>query len=158
MRFWAILLWPFFSHTFFYLCIYSFCPVHANLLDKLLNVKQASDMPPVQKSRHRIDPDAIPSPVSFLCACLHSLHPVTSAWFHPLPSHLLCFPATPHNFGQMAPPTFTPDVCENSFRLDSKFLLIQSNVIFVENLWQINTVTAHQLSPMHMIYIQYFQV
>lgn len=39
-----------------------------NLLDKHLNVKQASDMPAVQKPRHRIDPDAIPSPVSFLCA------------------------------------------------------------------------------------------
>lgn len=38
-----------------------------NLLDKLLNVKQASDLPAVQKSRHRIDPDAIPSPVSLLC-------------------------------------------------------------------------------------------
>lgn len=54
----------------FTLCIYLFCPVLHNLLDKLLNVKQASDMPAVQKSRHRIDPDAIPSPVSFLCACL----------------------------------------------------------------------------------------
>lgn len=50
----------------FTLCIYLFCPVSHKLPDKLLIVKQASDMPAVQKSRHRIDPDAIPSPVSFL--------------------------------------------------------------------------------------------
>uniref|UniRef100_A0A8C9XTX1 SEC24 homolog C, COPII coat complex component n=1 Tax=Sander lucioperca TaxID=283035 RepID=A0A8C9XTX1_SANLU len=43
-----------------------FCPVLHNLLDKLLNVKQASDMPAVQKSRHRIDPDAIPSPIQVI--------------------------------------------------------------------------------------------
>lgn len=53
------------SHSLYLLILF----VLQNLLDKLLNVKQASDMPAVQKSRHRIDPDAIPSPVSFLCVC-----------------------------------------------------------------------------------------
>lgn len=55
-------------HSFFIL--FYFCPDSHKLLDNLLNVKQASDMPAVQKSRHRIDPDAIPSPVSLLSACL----------------------------------------------------------------------------------------
>lgn len=82
--------WGLFSHTLslsfliFSLCIDWFlllsCLLVHNLPDKLLNVKQASDLPAVQKSRHRIDPDAIPSPVSFLCAaCLSLLHPVLSA-------------------------------------------------------------------------------
>lgn len=61
-----------YNSFFFYLLIflYLFCSILHNLPDKRLIVKQASDMPAVQKSRHRIDPDAIPSPVSFLCSCL----------------------------------------------------------------------------------------
>lgn len=71
------LFYPFFFTLSILFMLSCFC---TNMLDNLLNVKQASDMPAVQKSRHRIDPDAIPSPVSLLCAC----------------SVLCCFLSCPH--------------------------------------------------------------